>query len=180
MIDIVLFAIATSMRLSEICRLDRPDLDTVGRTVLVRDRKHPTKKLGNHQRVPLLKGPFVLGKQVVDPMEIIARQEQRGTHLFPYKTESVSTAFTRAVKKCGIVDLHFHDLRHEGCSLLFEAGYEIQQVALCSGHQDWNMLRRYTKLKPETLHRAPAAAASNLINIADAGKGGIAGAACSS
>ena len=136
-----------------ITRLDRPDLDTVGRTVLVRDRKHPTKKLGNHQRVPLLAGPFVLGGQVVDPMAIIAQQEKLGSRLFPYKPESVSAAFTRAVKTCGIVDLHFHDLRHEGCSLLFEAGYEIQQVALCSGHQDWNMLRRYTKLNAELLHR---------------------------
>jgi site-specific recombinase XerD len=51
-----------------------------------------------------------------------------------------------------IIDLHFHDLRHEGTSRLFEAGFSIEQVALVTGHKDWKMLRRYTHLKPEGLH----------------------------
>jgi site-specific recombinase XerD len=51
-----------------------------------------------------------------------------------------------------IEDLHFHDLRHEGTSRLFEAGFSIEQVALVTGHKDWKMPRRYTHLKPETLH----------------------------
>jgi len=61
----------------------------------------------------------------------------------------------RSRGKCGklkIKDLHFHDLRHEGTSRLFEAGFSIEQVALVTGHKDWKMLRRYTHLKPETLH----------------------------
>ena len=53
-----------------------------------------------------------------------------------------------------IEDLHFHDLRHEGTSRLFEAGFSIEQVALVTGHKDWKMLRRYTHLKPEHLHIA--------------------------
>jgi len=44
------------------------------------------------------------------------------------------------------------DLRHEGTSRLFEAGFTIEQVALVTGHKDWKMLRRHTHLKPETLH----------------------------
>jgi site-specific recombinase XerD len=55
----------------------------------------------------------------------------------------------------GIIDLHFHDLRHEGTSKLFEEGYQIQQVALVTGHKDWRHLRRYTNLKPEDLHKGP-------------------------
>jgi len=49
--------------------------------------------------------------------------------------------------------LCFHDLRHEGTSRLFEAGFSIQQVATVTGHKDWRMLRRYTNLKPENLHK---------------------------
>ncbi|RVC42576.1 site-specific integrase, partial [Mesorhizobium sp. M4B.F.Ca.ET.088.02.2.1] len=45
-----------------------------------------------------------------------------------------------------------HDLRHEGTSRLFEAGFTIEQVALVTGHKDWKMLKRYTHLKPEELH----------------------------
>lgn len=64
----------------------------------------------------------------------------------------VGTAFRRQCKGLKIEDLHFHDLRHEGTSRLFEAGFSIEQVALVTGHKDWKMLRRYTHLKPETLH----------------------------
>ena len=48
--------------------------------------------------------------------------------------------------------MHFHDLRHEGTSRLFEAAFRIEQVALVTGHKDWKMLRRYTRLNPEALH----------------------------
>jgi len=51
----------------------------------------------------------------------------------------------------GIEELHFHDLRHEGTSRLFEAGFDIPKVALVTGHKDWRMLRRYTNLRPEHL-----------------------------
>ena len=53
-------------------------------------------------------------------------------------------------------DLHFHDLRHEGTSRLFEAGFAIEQVSLVTGHKDWKMLRRYTHIRPEALHRLAA------------------------
>jgi len=46
-------------------------------------------------------------------------------------------------------------LSHEGISRLFEAGYRIEQVALVSGHKSWAMLKRYTQLKPESLHSSP-------------------------
>jgi hypothetical protein len=36
---------------------------------------------------------------------------------------------------------------------LFEAGYQIQEVSMVSGHSSWEHLKRYTNLRPETLHR---------------------------
>jgi hypothetical protein len=47
-------------------------------------------------------------------------------------------------------------LRHEAASRLFEAGFTIEQVALVTGHRDWKMLKRYTNLRPEDLHRLAA------------------------
>ena len=43
--------------------------------------------------------------------------------------------------------LHFHDLRHDGVSRLFEMDWDIPRVASVSGHRDWNSMRRYTHLK---------------------------------
>jgi hypothetical protein len=59
----------------------------------------------------------------------------------------------RACQVLRIDDLHFHDLRHEGASRLFEAGFRIEHVALVTGHKDWKMLRRYTHVRPEALHQ---------------------------
>ncbi|MGC8733260.1 MAG: tyrosine-type recombinase/integrase, partial [Halothiobacillaceae bacterium] len=57
--------------------------------------------------------------------------------------------FTEACVALSIPDLHFHDLRHEGATSLFEAGFSIEQVALVTGHEDWRNLKRYTNLRPE-------------------------------
>lgn len=147
---IIKFAVATAMRQEEICRVTWSDLNERTKMLTIRDRKDPRQKDGNDQRIPLLS---VSG---YDPIALI--QEQRSVRgneddrIFPHNHKSVSTLFTRACQALKIEDLHFHDLRHEGTSRLFEAGFEIQQVALVTGHKDWKMLRRYTHLKPEALH----------------------------
>lgn len=144
--DVWLFAIASGMRLSEICSIRWDDLD--GRIILVRDRKDPRRKQGNDQRVPLLR----IGDR--DPLPIIERQPRTpDPRIFPYNPHSVSNLITRAVRALGIHDLHAHDCRHEFASYAFEHGYSIEQVALCTGHKDWASLRRYTNLHPENLVR---------------------------
>ena len=73
--------------------------------------------------------------------------------VFPHHSKSVGATFHRACKELDIEDLRFHDLRHEGTGRLFEAGFALEKVALVTGHKDWKMLRRYTNLKPEDLHK---------------------------
>ena len=72
---------------------------------------------------------------------------QRVPEIFPYSAESVSTSWTRVCQILGIEDLHFHDLRHDGVSRLFEMDWDIPRVASVSGHRDWNSMRRYTHLR---------------------------------
>lgn len=141
MADVWLFAIASAMRLGEIVRIRWADLDEVGSTVIIRDRKDPRQKAGNDERVPLLFGA----------LDIILRQPRTDDRIFPYRPDSVSTAFQRACAELGIEGLTFHDGRHEGVSRLFERGFRIEQVALVSGHKDWRTLRRYTQLRAEDL-----------------------------
>jgi hypothetical protein len=57
----------------------------------------------------------------------------------------------RAIRRAGIEDLRFHDLRHEATTRLFEKGLNIMEVASITGHKDLRMLRRYTHLKAEDL-----------------------------
>jgi integrase len=48
------FALASGMRLGEICRLEVQDVDATARTVVIHDRKDPRNKAGDDQVVPLL------------------------------------------------------------------------------------------------------------------------------
>jgi integrase len=156
MIDIMLLAIATAMRLGEIVNLRWEDLDEKNRTILIRARKHPTKKATNNQKVPLPLGACIVSGKPIDPLQIMCRQQsawRREGRIFPHAARSVSSSFQRTAAELGIENLHFHDLRHDGASRLFEAGWPIERVALVTGHKDWNMLRRYTQLRAEDFHR---------------------------
>ncbi len=66
-------------------------------------------------------------------------------------TEAIKKAYIRAVGRAEIKDLHFHDLRHEATTRLFEHGLNIMEVASITGHKDLRMLRRYKHLKVEDL-----------------------------
>lgn len=143
--DLLRFQVASCFRLGETCRIRWDDINEADRTVLIRQRKHPKKK--TDVWAPLLD----------EAWEIVQRQPKRGPRIFPLRGDSVSAAVNAAADRAGIVDLHCHDLRHEGISRRFEQGYDITEVALCSGHKDLKMLQRYTHLRPKDLHAGPAA-----------------------
>jgi integrase len=132
---IIAFAVFSTRRQEEIVRIKWADYD--GKRVLVRDMKHPGDKLANDTwcDVP---------PEAAAIIETMPRREDR---IFPYTTPAISAAFTRACQVLGIEDLHFHDLRHEGVSRLFEMGMTIPQAASVSGHRGWQSLKRYSHLQ---------------------------------
>lgn len=145
MADIIRFAISSSMRRAEITRIKHATFNEVEKTIVITDRKHPTKKNGNHQTVPLLD----------ESVEIIKRQPKKkfDDNVFPFSPEYIGEIFIDTCKALGIEDLHFHDLRHEATSRLFEMGYQIHEVAMFTGHEDWESLKRYTQLKAKDIRR---------------------------
>lgn len=152
------FAIATAMRQEEICRVTWGDFNERTRMLTIRDRKDPRAKKGNDQRIPLLAVSGYDAMALIEEQRVLRANDD--DRIFPHHHKSAGTAFTRACRDLEIEDLHFHDLRHEGTSRLFEAGFAIHQVALVTGHKDWKMLRRYTHLKPEALHAIAATCAA--------------------
>jgi len=149
--DLINFSVVTAMRVSEVCALRWTDFTPGDKPMVwVRNRKHPKHKAGNDWNIPLLK----IGER--DAAEIVQRQPRKGPLIFPHNCRTVSKYFVDAAAFLEIPNLHHHDLRHEGISRLFEAGYSIPEVSLISGHRDWGQLRRYTNLRPADLHRKRA------------------------
>ena len=135
MTKIVPFAILSTRRQEEIVTIRWRDFDQD--RILIRDMKHPGQKFGNDVWVDL-------PSEAVAYINSMPKIDER---IFPYSTDAVSAAFTRACKVLGIEDLHFHDLRHDGVSRLFEMGRTIPQAASVSGHRSWQNLKRYTHLR---------------------------------
>lgn len=129
---------------SEIVRLRWEDLNEADRTIMIRDRKDPRKKIGNDQIVPLLNGSF----------DIIKRQHtQNHEYIFPVNGRTWSSLFPRACRDLGIEDLRLYDLRHEAISRLVESKkYSIPEMMLVTGHKDPKQLMRYTQLRARDLH----------------------------
>ena len=148
--DIVRVLAVLPLRLSELLGIQWGDLNADRRTALIRSRKHPDArvKATNHQEVPLIRFGGV------DTFGLIAgRQELALESPFPYKSNSVSTAFHQCALRRQIVDLHLHDLRAYSLSRLLEAGMPIPQVALISGHRNWKVLsKHYARIDPTSVH----------------------------
>src|SRR3954466_2328204 len=69
--------------------------------------------------------------------------------VFPTTDHAVRMAWRRVIGRLRLPDFRFHDLRHEAVSRFFEAGLNVPEVALVSGHRDPRMLFRYTHPRPE-------------------------------
>lgn len=155
MTDLTLFAICTAMRQGEIMGPDGcvyEHLDYGNRTLHIRGRKDPTARSGRDMTIPLLAGHVTIAGKDHDPVEIIQRQRTARMNkgrIFPFATEALQSAWSACLRACDIKDLRFHDLRHDGISRMFEAGYDIPQVAAVSGHKSWKNLQRYTNLWPD-------------------------------
>jgi integrase len=134
---VVGFALFSTRRQEKITRVAWKGLDQTHRRVFIKDMKHPGDKVGNDVWCDLPQ----------PAMNIALAMPKKKLMVFPYHSDTISAAFTRACKVLEIEDLRFHDLRHEGVTRLFEIGETIPQVAAVSGHRSWSSLQRYTHIK---------------------------------
>ncbi|MEZ2724093.1 tyrosine-type recombinase/integrase [Pseudomonas putida] len=137
MVRVVVFALFSTRRQEEITRIRWDALNDQEQSALITDMKNPGQKYGND----------VWCHMPDEAWRILQSMPKVADEVFPYNSRSISASFTRACHFLQIEDLHFHDLRHDGVSRLFEKGWDIPRVASVSGHRDWNSMRRYTHLR---------------------------------
>jgi integrase len=140
---LIILAVETGMRRGELLSIRWADVDTSARTITIL-----TTKNGHPRVIPLT-------PTAIRTLEGLPRSHDR---VFPVQAMAVRQAWDRLVQRSGLTDLRFHDLRHEAVSRFFEAGLNVPEVALISGHRDPRMLFRYTHPRPELVADKLAAA----------------------
>lgn len=136
LIPIVRLALETALRRGEILALRFRDVDIERCTATIREAKN-----GYSRTIPLSSLAVAILETTIAVMTTTAKVQNE--RLFPLTSVAVRLAWDKLTKRAKINDLHFHDLRHEAISRLFEKGLTVPEVASISGHRDIRMLMRY-------------------------------------
>lgn len=159
MLKLVLpFAIETGMRRGEIATVKKAAVSLVDQTIYL---SAGNVKNGEGRTVPLSRAAVDIILQIPNHCS---------EFLFNVQADSISLAFRRAVARarriyeaeCNergirpsddlLLNLHFHDMRHEAASRFFEKKHlSVMEVASITGHKDLRQLRRYTHLNAKKI-----------------------------
>ncbi len=132
-------ALHSGMRLGEILNLRWYDLDFASGFILVRDSKN-----GESRHVPADATLFALFRAYPHrPSTDLVFSSSSGGHIV-----DVRTGFQNACKRAGLIDLHFHDLRHTFASQFVMSGGDLYILKEILGHKSITMTQRYAHLSP--------------------------------
>lgn len=131
-LPILLFALKTGLRRSEILAMRWNNIDLKNRQLII-----PNSKNGHSRTIPLSSSATTLLESLRSP------ESTRVDFVFPTTANALRLAWRRLSKRANVQNLRFHDLRHEAISRFFEYGLTVPEVASISGHKDMRMLFRY-------------------------------------
>lgn len=139
---IVITALNTGMRKDEILGLKWDNVDLKAGFILL--NQDQTK---NSERKEIHISPTFL-----ETLKTLPKREDV-PHVFynpltGKRYDNVKRSFNTALKRAGIKDFRFHDLRHTFASHLVMAGIDITTVKELLGHKDLKMTLRYSHLAP--------------------------------
>ena len=142
--DLVVVALSTGMRQSEIVTLTWADVNLETERITLQETKN-----GERRVVPLVGPALDLMRRRFASRSpeatFIFESRKHGDARFPRK------AWTDAVSAAELEDFRFHDLRHSAASYLAMGGASIVELADILGHKTLQMVQRYAHLsEPHT------------------------------
>lgn len=116
------------------------------------------------------------GKAIAVPLNTEAMNvicKQRGIHprfVFSYRGHSIrnfnTKAWRNALKRAGIKDFRWHDLRHTWASRHVQNGTSLQELQQLGGWASFDMVLRYAHLSSDHLkNAAERIAGTNLVHL---------------
>lgn len=139
---LVRFALATGCRAAEITGLEWSRVDLSRQTAWVNQTKN-----GTPRGVPLNEdATAVLREQLGKHPRFCFTYEGR-----PLTSDVTNTAWFTALKRAGITDFRFHDLRHTWASWHRQAGTSCDELKDLGGWKSRTMVDRYAKFATDNL-----------------------------
>lgn len=148
--DKVIFALSTGLRDANVRELEWEEVDLANRMVTIPPTKHKSgAKTGLPLSIPLNDTAWeVLSKKYLEK----TRNEK---WVFVYGGKPVhrngTSAFRKALKRAGIDNFRWHDLRHTWASWHIQKGTHTAAVRELGGWSDDRMVQRYAHLSTEHL-----------------------------
>jgi integrase len=143
---VVILALSTGARFSEIMNLTWPDVDLNRKAITL----HETKN--NERRVLPLAGhalELIKGHKKVQHIDSDLVFPSPHNPKQPYK---IRAAWDTAIEKAKLEDFRFHDLRHSAASYLAMGGASLAEIAEVLGHKTLSMVKRYAHLSEAHTH----------------------------
>ncbi len=143
--EVVMFALATGARKGEILNLKKSDviLGELGGSIIFRDTKN-----GENRKVVLTKELTGFLKKVIN---IDCFSENVFCHKNGQPLKSFDSGFRAVLKRAGINNFRFHDLRHTFCTRMANEGVNPFMIMHVVGHKDTATAKRYTNPTDEHL-----------------------------
>lgn len=145
---VILAALDTGMRRGEILKLRWCDVDIAGRMIYV--QAFNTKTMRERQ--------VAMTERLARELGLLYEQSTKESDALVFGiTGSIKKAFNTARRIAGMLDLHFHDLRHTHASRLIASHIPLSEVGRVLGHTQPVTTYRYVNANEETARRAAAA-----------------------
>lgn len=147
---VVMTALNTGMRFSEILGLTWNDMDFERGIISVRNTKNGEPRFipMNSDLINTLE-ELKLRANLDSPYVFCNNRGRRRTRF-----GAIRNSWARAIKQAGIKDFHFHDLRHTFASHLAMKGVDIMTIMKLLGHKTLAMTLRYSHLSPNHMRSA--------------------------
>lgn len=147
----VLLSLNTGLRRGELFGLKWSEVDFEQNNLTVTG---DTAKAGKTRHIPLNKEALSILKQWKQQPGIKSQWVLHGQDGSPF--HEVRKSWDGVLRRAGIENFRWHDLRHTFASKLVMAGVDLNTVRELLGHSDYKMTLRYAHLAPE--HKAAAVA----------------------
>jgi integrase len=145
---LIIFSVETGLRQGEVLNIQWPQVDLFRKTITILEQKNNAKDV------------LPLNERALEVLKAKAKiRHLKSNYVFYNKNgnsirvSNLHRALYSALKRAGLSDLKWHDLRHTFATRLVQAGVDLYTVQKLGRWKEIKMVQRYAHHYPESLRK---------------------------